>query len=83
MSTLFRYRTDVLEQLCRHGIRPTPATPPALARELLNDLYRYELRRLRDRLLRHEFPKGDYFGQVVELRRKYALLSLRVTQWID
>lgn len=79
----YRYRSDVLEQLCRHGIRPTPTTPPEFARELLNDLYRYELRRLRDRLLRREFPKTDYFAYVVELRRKYSLLSLRASNWIE
>jgi len=79
----YRYRSEVLEQLGRHGIRPTSTTPPELAREVLNDLYRYELRGLRDRLLRREFPKTEYFAHVVELRRKYSLLSLRAANWIE
>jgi hypothetical protein len=54
----FRYRDDVLERLWRHGIHPTESTPPALVHEFVSDLYRHELRRLRDRLMRAEFPKA-------------------------
>lgn len=80
---IYRYRNEVLDQLRAHGIRPKPHTPPELVREFLNDLYRYELRRLRDRLVRREFPKKEYFALVVELRNKYSLLSLRLTQWTE
>ena len=38
-----------------------------MVHEFLNDLYRYELRRLRDRLLRREIPKPDYYAHVVEV----------------
>ncbi len=55
----FRYRADVLEELWRHGVQPTERTPPALVREFVRDLYRYEIRRLRARLLRKEFPKRN------------------------
>ena len=34
----------------------------------MNDLYRYEIRRLRDSLLRGDFPRHAYFDRVVALR---------------
>ena len=46
----FRYRADVLAELIRHGVRPTERTRPELAHEFVSDLYRWELRALRDRL---------------------------------
>ena len=45
-SPPYRYRTDVLEQLWRHGVHPRDTTPPELVHEFVSDLYRYELRRL-------------------------------------
>ena len=78
-----RYRDDVLRQLVEHGIRPVPTTSPALVRAYLNDLYRYELRQLKHRLLSREFPKSAYFGLVVELRMRYPLLSRPLPQWTD
>ena len=47
----FRYRHDILEQLARHGVRPTEHTRPELVHEFVSDLYRHELRTLRTRLL--------------------------------
>jgi hypothetical protein len=78
-----RYRKDILEQLAVHGVKPAPETPPDLVHEFLNDLYRYELRRLRDSLLRREIAKSDYYDRVVEVRRRYPLLSLKVWQWLE
>ena len=78
----YRYRSDILAELPRHGVCPTSATPPALVHEFVSDLYRYELRRLRDRLLRHDFPKREYYGRVVDLRRRYRLISIRPQEWI-
>jgi hypothetical protein len=49
----------------------------------LNDLYRFEIRRLRDRLLRGEIPKPSYASHVVELRKRYPLLSLDVRFWTE
>jgi hypothetical protein len=83
MPGTYRYRAEVLAQLRAHGVIPTPTTPPELVREFLNDLYRYELRRLRDRLIRREIPKPSYFGLVVELRNRYPLLSLHVRYWTE
>jgi hypothetical protein len=78
-----RYRKDVLEQLWRHGVRPGPSTRPELVYEFVKDLYRYELRRLRDRLIRHEIPKSQYFDRVVALRRRYPLVSLAIGEWVE
>ena len=82
MST-YRFRTDVLEQLERHGVRPTTTTRPELVHEFVSDLYRYELRRLRDRLVKREISKTGYFERVVALRRQYPLVSLKPEQWLE
>ena len=80
---MFRYRRDVLDALERHGVKPGPGTDPALVREFVNDLYRYEIRRLRDRLLRGEFPKDTYYDRVVTLRNKYSVLALKPLQFVE
>jgi hypothetical protein len=81
--TPHRYRKDILDQLSAHGVKPTPATRPELVHEFVNDLYRYELRRLRDRLLRREVAKSDYYDLVVEVRRRYPALALKPRQWME
>jgi hypothetical protein len=80
---MYRYRRDVLEKLEAHGIRPHSGTPPELVREFVNDLYRYEIRRLRERLLLGEFPKHSYFDRVVSLRNKYSVLALRPAEFVE
>jgi hypothetical protein len=77
----YRYRQEVLESLARHGIVPRSETSPLAMRDQLNDLYRFEIRRLKARLLRGEFPKADYIGHVLDLRGKYLLLSVPVDEW--
>ena len=77
----FDYEPRVLEALTAHGLRVTPATPPALAREFVNDLYRYELRRLRDRLLDAQIPRHDYKAHVIALRKRYWVLSVPLGRW--
>jgi hypothetical protein len=79
----YRYKADVLEQLARHGVKPRPTTSPELLRDFVNDLYRFELRRLRDRLIRREIAKPDYYAHVVEVRNRYRLLSLKLWQWME
>jgi hypothetical protein len=81
-GVVYRYKEDILAQLADHGVRPTPATPPEKVHEFVNDLYRYELRRLRDRLRRREIAKPDYYGLVVEIRRRYPALAMKPWQWI-
>jgi hypothetical protein len=79
----FRYRADVLRELERHGVKPKPTTPPALVREFVRELYKYEIRRLRERMLRKEFPRDQYAARVEELRRQYPVLALFPQQFVD
>jgi len=79
----YTYRAEILEQLAAHGVRPRPTTPPALVHELISDLYRYEIRRMRQRLIRGEFIRSEYFGRIVELRRKYPLVSLKPHDFVE
>lgn len=79
----YRYRVDVLGELATHGIRPRPTTPPELVHEFLSDLYRYELRRLRDRLRNGEIPKDGYIDRVVALRLRYPLVSVKPHQLVE
>lgn len=78
----YQYRPEVLEQLLEHGVRPTPATPPQLVYDFINDLYRYELRRLRDTLVRGAIAKAGYYDRVVQLRMKYPLVSIKPSGWL-
>jgi hypothetical protein len=79
----YQYRSNVLAHLERHGIRPRRTTSPELVREFVNDLYRYEIRKLRDRLLRGDFPKHTYIDRVVSLRNKYSVLALRPAEFVE
>ena len=79
----YHYRPDVLVALEAHGIRPRETTRPELVREFVNDLYRYQIRRLRDRLLRGEFPKDTYYDRVVTLRNKYSVLALKPFEFLE
>ena len=80
---MYRYRSEILTELSRHGVQPKPTTNPELVHEFVSDLYRYELRLLRDRLVRREIQKIGYADRVLELRRKYPLLSLKPWQWLE
>jgi hypothetical protein len=73
----------VLEQLWRHGVHPKSDTPPQLVRDYVRDLYRYEIRRLRERYLNREFPKAEYSERVDQLRRAYPVLALRAWEWLE
>jgi hypothetical protein len=76
------YRDDVLRELARHGIAPRPDTAPALVRDYVRDLYKYEIRRLRNRLLSGEFPKSEYAARVDDLRRRYPVLALQAEAFL-
>ena len=80
---MYRYRSWVLEALASHGARPAPSTPPERLHDFVNDLYRYELRRLRRALVSGAIPKTGYYDRVVELRRKYPLVSFKPHLWIE
>jgi len=79
---MYEYAPEALEQLAGHGLQPGPGSRPALVREALNDLYRYEIRRLRQRLLAGDIPKEAYSGHVIALRQQYWLLSIPVERWV-
>ena len=79
----YRYRADVLAELARHGVVPTLHTSPELVRDFVRDLYKYEIRRLRDRMVASEFPRSEYAGRVDELRRKYPVLALLPGQFLQ
>lgn len=78
-----RFRAAVLAQLLEHGVRPTASTRVELVHEFVSDLYRFELRRLRDRLVRGDIPKAGYYDRVIALRRRYPLVSLKPEQWLE
>ncbi len=81
VSVVYRYRPEVLEQLARHGVVPKPTTPPTTARSVVNDIYRYELRLLRDRYLVGEFSKQAYYDKVVETRNRYPVMGILTRFW--
>jgi len=74
-------KPEILEALAEHGLVPRDDTPAALLREQINDLYRVEIRKLRDRCRAGEFPVGELAPRVVELRKRYMLLSIPTPQW--
>ncbi len=78
---MFEYRKEILEELARHGLRPTAATHPERVRLALRDLYLYEIRRLRDRCRSGEFPATELAARVIELRKRYPVLSIPVYRW--
>lgn len=84
----FRYRTEVLAELERIGIRPTESTDPGRVRELVNDLYRFEIRRLRSEIVEREAVegsrlRGEYSARVTDLRDSYPVLSRPASSWVD
>lgn len=74
-------KPEILEALAAHGLRPNPGTPSVLLREQINDLYRIEIRKLRDRCRAGEFPMTELAPRVVELRKRYVLLSIPIERW--
>jgi hypothetical protein len=83
MADRVRYRADVLAQLLVYGVRPTEHTRPELVRDFVRDLYKYEIRCLRERYLRRDFPKIEYAGKVDALRRRYPVLALLPREFIE
>lgn len=75
------YPPELRDAVAAFGLSPGPATPPGVVRDQLNDLYRYELRRLRDRLRAGKVEKADYVDLVVGLRKKYWPLTLTPAAW--
>jgi hypothetical protein len=82
VSGSYRYYDWVLEALAGHGLMPRAETTPAALRDALSDLYRYEIRRLRQSLLAGRIPKVEYADHVIALRKRYLLLSVPVERWV-
>ena len=78
----YTYRPEVLEELARHGVRPLPTTSPARVRDVVRDLYKYEIKQLRAELLAGKFAKHEYASKVVALRERYPLLSFPTEFWL-
>jgi len=76
-------KPDILAALAEHGLQPRAGTPLALLREQINDLYRVEIRKLRDRCRAGEFTTRELPAHVVALRKRYMLLSIPVDQWLS
>ena len=80
---MIRYKPDVIDELLRHGLRPGPGTTADALREQIHDLYLIEIRKLRDRCRAGEFPTQDLPPLVVELRKRYLLLSIPMERWTE
>ncbi|MCM3878964.1 MAG: hypothetical protein ND807_02540 [Vicinamibacterales bacterium] len=80
---VYRYKPHILVLLASHGVVPKPSTPPTTARAVVNDVYRYELRLLRDRYLVGEFSKKDYYDKVVEVRNRYPVMTVLTRHWVE
>jgi hypothetical protein len=72
-----------MTELERHGLRPDSDTTPEQLREQIHDRYLVEIRQLRDRCRAGEFPRQELKARVIELRKRYALLSVPVDKWIE
>ncbi len=79
----YRYKPEVLAELAGYGVFPRPHTRPELVIEFMRDLYRTELRRLRDQLVRGTIPKAGYYGRVVAMRRKYPIVSRKPHELVE
>jgi len=80
---VYRYKPEILAKLATHGVMPKPTTPPTMARSVVNDIYRYELRLLRDRYLVGEFSKQTYYDKVVEIRNRYPVMQVLTRFWTE
>jgi hypothetical protein len=80
---VIHYKPEVIEELLRHGLRPGPSTAPDALRDQIHDLYIIEIRKLRDRCRAGEFPPKELPGHVVDLRKRYLLLSIPTDRWTE
>ena len=60
-----------------------PHTRPELVRDYVRELYKFDIRRLRDRMRRQEFAKAEYAGRVDALRRRYPVLALTPSELVE
>ena len=77
----FKFRDIVLSEMARHGIMPREDTSSELIHEYINDLYLFEIRRLRAQMLAGKIPRQEYAAHVERLRSRYPILSLPTRYW--
>jgi len=77
----YHYTPEVLEELGRHGAAPHDGSDPQMVRDWLSAVYKVEIRALKARLLRRDFPQAEYADRVRLLRRNYVLLSIPLETW--
>jgi hypothetical protein len=83
VTQIYRYERRILDALAGHGLVPQPHTRPGMLRDAVRDLYKYEIRRLRDTLIAGRIHKRDYAGHVVALRKRYLVLSVPLELWLE
>jgi hypothetical protein len=81
VAETYEYQQKILDELARHGLVPRPDTAPQQLRDAVRDLYKYEIRRLRDVHRSGGIAKRDYAGHVIALRKRYWLLSIPMELW--
>ena len=79
----YHYKPEILDALARHGFRPRADTSPERLRDAVRELYKYEIRRLRERLLAGRVERRNYSAEVVELRKRYWVLSVPTALWAE
>jgi hypothetical protein len=79
----FAWDPDMLHALSNLGVRPTSRTPPSFVKDYVSQLYRYELRRLRDRYVAREIGKADFHALIIALRPRYWMLSIPAARWAE
>jgi len=77
----YSYPPELVEGLALIGVPCSPDVPPAATREAADDLYKGELRALRARLIAGEFERPRYVQLIIELRKKFWVLTLPLAAW--
>ena len=80
--TRYTYHPEILDALADHGLCPSATTSPDRLRDAVRDLYKYEIKKLRAALLAGAIRRPDYAGHIVDLRRRYWLLSVPTQMWV-
>lgn len=80
---MYVYKPEILEALSRHGLAPANDSSPQALRDAIRDLYKYEIKRLKSELLAGRFARNAYAGKVIELRKRYPLLSVPTELWTE
>ena len=72
-----------MQGLARHGVTPAPDDTSESLRDRLNDAYLAEVRRLKERQKNGEIPIADYARHAQELKERYPLLGMPLSDWVE